>query len=191
MRSEDNTRRLFVAIPIPVLVREGILRIREVNSFQKKVVWTREPNLHITVYFIGNIRSAEILAVTRIVRDVVAEQVCFKLSFENISLAPNDKRPRMIWLRFYRNEFFTDLANRVHLSLRGFISKNPYHFLEPIPHITIARFNSTFNHSQLKLDVSLELPPIEVKYCELWESINTFQGVQYIPIEKFTLNKHS
>jgi 2'-5' RNA ligase len=154
-------------------------------------VWTRELNLHITAYFIGNIEQENFHAVSEILRGIAIEQVPFVLEFEKISLAPELKKPRMIWLRFLRNELFTDLSNRMHLALRKFIPQNPYHFREPIPHVTLARFNSTFDTSLLDLDVQLEIPAIQVNHCELWESIPGPEGARYISIEKFPMRPHS
>lgn len=187
MSSQGNTRRIFVSIPIPEEIREEISRFGKANEPVKRLVWTRESNLHITVYFIGNIEHEVFPSVSEILRGIVAAQAPFKIEFEKISLAPELKKPRMIWLKFLRNEMFTDLSNRMHLALRKFIPQNPYHFREPVPHVTLARFNSTFDTSLLDLDVQLEIPSIRVDHCELWESIPSPEGARYISIEKFPM----
>jgi 2'-5' RNA ligase len=187
LRSEDNTRRIFVSIPVPEKIKEEIVRFRQANQSVKGLVWTKENNLHITVYFIGNIKQENFPAVVEIVRDVVAVEESFSLEFEKISLAPSSEKPRMVWLRFSRHDLFTDLATRIHLSLRKFIPENPFYFRDPIPHITLTRFNSTFDTSRIKLDLALEIPVISVKHCELWESIQTDEGARYISIEKFSM----
>lgn len=155
----------------------------------KKPVWIKEGNLHITVYFIGNTKPENIPAITEIIRGLAASEETFVLEFEKMSLAPPHKKPRMVWLTFSRNDFFTDLANRIHLSLREFIPENPFYFRKPVPHITLVRFNSTFDSSQLNLNLPLEIPAIKVDYCELWESTQTGEGVKYIPIEKFPMRR--
>jgi 2'-5' RNA ligase len=191
LKSEGNIRRIFVAIPVPGKIKEAIFRIREANQAHKRLVWTKECNLHLTLYFIGNTKLENIPAITEIVRGLAASEDPFELAFENISLTPPLKKPRMVWLRFVRSEFFTDLSNRIHLSLRKFIPENPFHFRQPVPHITLVRFNSTFDSSQLSLNLPLEIPAIKVEHCELWESIQTNEGVKYIPIEKFPMRQYS
>jgi 2'-5' RNA ligase len=182
-----NIRRIFVSIPVPEKIKEGIFRIYEANGSVKKLIWTKEPNLHITVYFIGNVQQENFETVVDIVKGIMAEQEPFELKFEKLSVAPSSEKPRMVWLRFSRHELFTDLANRIHLSLQKFIPENPFHFLEPIPHITLARFNSTFKTDQLNLTLPVGIPSIQVNHCELWESIQTNEGARYISIAKFAM----
>lgn len=187
MRSEDNIRRIFVAIPVPEKIKEEIFRLQEANRLVKKLVWTKEHNLHITVYFIGNIKQEHFASVIEIVREVAAAQEAFVLKFDVVTLAPSIEKPRMVWFRFSRHELFTDLATRIHLSLKKFIPENPFYFRNPLPHVTLTRFNSTFDTSRLDLNVSLDIPAIRVKQCELWESVLTEGGVHYVSIEKFPM----
>ncbi len=129
--------------------------------------------------------AQHVASITETIRELALSTEPFTLWLERITLAPPRKRPRMIWMQFGRLTLFTDLANRIHLALREFIPENPFHFREPVPHITLARFNSTFDTSQLNLGHSFQADPLSVTCCELWESTQTDRGVQYISIAKF------
>lgn len=142
-------------------------------------------NLHITIYFIGQASRDNTPKIIEKIKNVLREQTALSIQYEDLCIAPQEK-PRMIWARFHRSPSFTALSNKIHAEIKEFIPNNAFYYEDPIPHITLARFNSTFNTEAISFP-KLELQEIEIKECELWESVPTPRGVKYECVVRFIL----
>lgn len=166
-------RRIFFAVPVsPELVRLQD-KLREINSPLNKIKWTRNQNIHLTVYFIGNIPAEKFDRVIELAQRVISGQKEFSLSFESLFLAPSS-RPEMLWAKYRKNEFFTQFSGHIHSTFSELIPENKFYYKEPVPHITLARFHSMKNYRDIDLNVPeilSTLPEIRIKSCELWETI--------------------
>jgi len=89
----------------------------------------------------------------------------------------------MIWAQFEQNEYFRELAiNTCRILIPGQpIRKNP------VPHITLARFNKPSYSGNIDLNIQIENGEIEVEEFVLWESIQKPKGVIYKKIAGFTI----
>lgn len=138
----------------------------------------RSNNLHLTIYFIGNIQSGDFEKVVTTVRATIELQKKFTIEFENICFAP-EKNPKMIWARFYKNDSFTQLSNSIHEALKFLMPQNKFHYKEPSPHITLGRFHPLKEIEHINIDTHPKLSEIQINSCELYESLPSPQGVQY------------
>jgi 2'-5' RNA ligase len=184
--------RIFLAVPLSDAVRSEVLKVEAANTGVPKVVWMREHNLHLTVYFIGQVPRDNVQLVFERVRPVIASQKAFGLQFRDICLAPPapENKPakyRMIWARFQRDEKFRALAHAVHGSIKDLLAGNPFHFEDPLPHITLARFNSMFKTEQFLLP-TVSLKEMRIEEVELWESVPSDAGVKYVSVDEVKLS---
>ena len=124
------------------------------------------------------INSEDFDKITTAVLPVINSQEGFTLEFEKVCLAPS-KNPRMIWARFHKNNSFTQFSNSIHKSLKSIIPQNKFHYEEPVPHITLARFLSVKQVENFTIDESTDFSPIHIASCQLWESLLTPQGILY------------
>lgn len=185
MKSEDNIRRLFLAIPAPKAVISLQDSLREDSSRLEKVKWIRNPNIHLTIYFIGNIPAEEFENVFEIILPVIDEQKAFVLKFDELCLAPQQK-PRMVWAKYQRHEVFSMFSESIHNALSKFIPIIEFYREKPIPHITLARFHAMKNLDEIRLPQKVSLPDILINSCELWETVRVNGRNDYRSVTKFS-----
>ncbi len=172
--------RLFIALPVPVTFHGVLTSLQYSNREIDGIRWVKKENLHVTVFFIGNINSSLIPEVTEIMKECVLESGAFELKFDGIALQGPMQKPKMVWVRFFKNDEFTSLVGSMGNRLSS-IGVAASRFPEPVPHITLARIR-TGTIPEL-LNVSGE--DIRFRGCELWKSNQTAQGVMYESIDRF------
>ena len=171
-------RRLFLAVPVPPEVPAYREELKRENIHIDGIKWMRLHNLHLTGYFIGNVEEEKVDEIMQLIRPIIVSQKEFSIDLESVCFAPS-RDPRMIWLRFYKNDDFTSLSNSLHEALSHIIPENKFHYKEPYPHITLARFhNSVYNTHPIKLP-AFTLSPLTISALELWESKPSPEGVKY------------
>jgi 2'-5' RNA ligase len=175
--------RIFLAVPLEAAVEAEVLKVKQENEGIRKVVWMRTHNLHLTVYFIGHVPRANAPLIIEKIRPLLTSRKSIPLILDKVCKAPEDK-PRMVWVRFERSAAFTQLAGDIHEAVAEFIPINPFHFRDPIPHITLARFRANVDTHALLLP-HLNLSQFVVNKCELWESVPAKEGVKYECRERF------
>jgi 2'-5' RNA ligase len=171
-------RRIFIAIPVPPEIPTYLEKLKEDNRSVPGIKWVKFTNLHLTIYFIGNINASDFEGILNIVRLIINTHKTIVLDFENISFAPA-KDQKMIWARFYKNISFTRLVDSIHTGLNSIIPENNFSYKEPIPHITLARFHRIKKNEKIYIERPLELSQIEINACELMESIPSPEGIIY------------
>lgn len=190
MKSEDNIRRIFLAVPAPAEIVSLQDKLRADNSSLKRVKWMRNHNIHLTVYFIGNVPAEQFETIIEAIIPVINTQKEFTLKYDSLCFAPS-RKPRMIWVKYKKHDAFAFLSESIHYSLRKFIPRNKFYFKEPIPHITLARFHSMKNYRDIKLPERFFLPDIIVNSCELWETVREEGRSNYKNIMRFNFNRES
>ena len=175
-------KRLFIAIPLTQEILE------ELNSYKKQTKienarWTAPQNLHITLYFLGSIEEEEIPDLVDRLNASLIKTKRFSLTFQNLTLAPPNKQPSMIWAQFESNKHYEQLCNKIYNSIHKYASKSePDKSHEIIPHITLARFKNTITPIDL---TQTELSNFTVKACHLMESKLNSDGLVYSTIATF------
>jgi 2'-5' RNA ligase len=184
--TEENHIRLFVAIPVPALMDETLKSLQHQNSSLNGIRWTPIPNLHITIFFLGEISELNCSFVKQAVSKVIENSSPFHLDFEKITLTGKNKYGRMIWAQFRKHNSFASLSNGIfeavepYLILRRFIH-------DPVPHITLARMKTEPVSLNLNSEKLISLP--EVNSCELWKTVHGKYGVVYDSLEQFRFGK--
>ncbi|MEL6191720.1 MAG: RNA 2',3'-cyclic phosphodiesterase [Bacteroidota bacterium] len=183
---EQEYKRLFIGASLPESYSSVIQDF--IGEFPKDTGIRIVPkeNLHITVAFFGKVQIEMISNLVSLIQLCLKDIQPFSLEVEGWKLAPKAKDPRMIWLSMKRNEQFTALAHKL---IRSFdqIQPTQQFRLKPIPHITIARLRHPVIASEIKLEYTLPLTPLNINKLVLWESTLLPEGPVYSEVSRFPL----
>lgn len=167
------TSRLFVALPIGEQLLSSIKQLILMNKNLDGVRWTPLGNLHLTLFFLGEVDTIHVPEV--ILRMDEVQLIEFQLTFHSFSLeGGRPKHPSMIWAKFNNSPEFTALYLKLRNSFEPFISE-PIKFSDPIPHVTVGRFKKV---QEFELSIPMDEPFI-VRGMELWQSVKSSTGVIY------------
>ena len=91
--------RLFIALNLPAQERKRIHRaagpLREADF---PVQWLDPDTYHLTLKFLGNVRSEMVPVVESVVERVAAETPTFPLAIRGFGAFPTIRRPRVLWV---------------------------------------------------------------------------------------------
>jgi 2'-5' RNA ligase len=179
-------KRLFVAIPIP---EETALQLEVcatgLSESLKDPRFVPIQNYHITALFLGDIQESDIPQIKELITTLCNQTVPFQLQFRKISLKPNHM-PKMLWAKFETHPDFTRFVATLKKLLMPFMLKLPDDYgVDPIPHITLCRFNPDPKLKKLQLP-EIELENITAKNCQLVASELTPAGPVYSVISEFS-----
>ncbi|MFP4014402.1 MAG: RNA 2',3'-cyclic phosphodiesterase [Chitinispirillaceae bacterium] len=126
--------RLFVAIDLPERIRDDISSIYEAIPGAK---WTQDPQLHLTLRFIGEVSEDTAARVENALSTI--ELPSFPMELKGVGFFPPRKIPRVLWCGIAQNENLLRLQAKVERTLTG-------SGIEPqgrkySPHITVAKLN--------------------------------------------------
>ena len=94
-----STIRLFLAIDIPTRVLETAVLIR--NRFKNpglNASWVQPGKIHLTLKFLGNTPQKRVVEIRKSVSEAVGPFPVFKVALGRVSLFPNFKKPRILWI---------------------------------------------------------------------------------------------
>lgn len=91
--------RLFIALNLPSKERERIHRaVRALREAELPVRWIEPGSLHITLKFLGQVRSEVVPAVEEALGRVAASTAAFPMELGGFGAFPTIRRPRVVWL---------------------------------------------------------------------------------------------
>jgi len=138
--------RAFIAVPISDEVKEKVEPFRK--ALEVEGVKVVEPeNLHITLFFLGEIddrRAADVIAAMENVRTKG-----FELRFSGAGVFPNPNFIRVVWVGCESKEL-----NDIYNALAPSISKMGYELEDFRAHLTIARVKNPAAKEKVKAAVS-------------------------------------
>ncbi len=184
--------RLFFAIPLPyhflISVKNWQADFKQKNNPHiADIRFIPLENLHITALFLGDVENDKIELLVDKVKDRLGQVVSFRLKYANLSLAPSNKAPKMIWASFEQNNNFDKLsADLSSLSGRCMDKKYSQARRQKLIHITLARFKKTVYNLKLG-DLNLKDKEIGVNQVNLMESELDRAGAKYRQFSQFEL----
>jgi 2'-5' RNA ligase len=93
--------RAFIAIETPKRIQghlAGIIKDIKLKTQSNIIRWVSAENIHITLKFLGEISSANLDLLTKMVQQEVSRYPAFKLQVGGIGAFPTLLRPRVIWI---------------------------------------------------------------------------------------------
>jgi len=95
----SNTIRAFIAIDVPERIRSGIIKVQEeFRKYEFKIRWVRPENIHLSLKFLGNIKTVDIEKIGEVLFETVKVFPPILLEAKGIGVFPGIKRPRVVWV---------------------------------------------------------------------------------------------
>jgi 2'-5' RNA ligase len=91
--------RSFLAFELPEDIKTIVTRVSgEIRKSSLDVRWVRPESIHLTVVFMGDVRSDQIPSMGESLGAVCANHGSFSISLKPMGCFPNSRNPRVIWL---------------------------------------------------------------------------------------------
>ncbi|WP_299758544.1 RNA 2',3'-cyclic phosphodiesterase [uncultured Pontibacter sp.] len=178
--------RLFVAAPLPAAIKEKLEE--QLQHYQDTAIrLLPSQNLHLTLYFIGNVAAEELAPIKARVARLAQQHQPFTLQFEQTEPGPKPRHPRLIWARFAQHPAFEALSQE----LTEALAEQPPAKQKSIPHITLARFRKdTAPPKHLSIIRSEEPLKLLVQEVALWQSVLGSPHPTYTILERYPLRQN-
>lgn len=185
--------RSFLAFELPEGIKKTVARISgEIRHSDLDARWVKPENIHLTVVFMGNIKSDELEFLGAEVEKVCSEYGIFDIALKGMGYFPNRQRPRVLWMGLDGNlERMSQFRDDLQKSLIVFgIKEEKRRF---IPHLTLARFRSMRNKGSelegiLKAYEVFESPYESVSELFLFKSELKPGGAVYTKLKSWPLS---
>jgi len=190
--------RSFVAVDINQNIKESIYEIIEKYKKAGEIKWVPKENIHITLYFLGNVEEKALPLVVELVEHATSKVKPFSVVVSGISAFPSLSRPRVFWVgvenpggelkNIYKN--ILQGLNRIELSGTGIEIENRGYK----PHLTLGRIKGSFS-KHLIMDLEKEgkknFGTHLVNNVMLYKSILGKGSPVYQPLHIFNLKRGS
>ncbi|MFT4261694.1 MAG: RNA 2',3'-cyclic phosphodiesterase [Candidatus Woesearchaeota archaeon] len=166
---------LFIAVDLPDKIKKKISLTQQKISNIKGLNPINTNNLHLTLVFIGEEDSNQIINKLKEI-----EIPSLNINIEGFGFFPDATNPKVLWLRVINNTTLITLQRTISKALNKEKDYNPYITLGRIKDITKDEFNQI-------VDVLREFNPqsFETNNIYLYNSIKTNIGTIYNVIHKF------
>ena len=175
--------RAFIAIAIP---DEILTRCQELGSrlqiLNLKGKFSRKESVHLTLQFLGNLDEKRVPDIAEVLRQVARRAVPFWLNIQGLGVFSNLVSSRVLWVGVGQSAGLYRIQGEIagYLEAIGF----PPEARDFKPHLTLARFKSRKNLSELADFFSHREPDeaigsMEVQEIHLYQSILKPMGAEY------------
>ena len=94
-----DTLRSFIAIELPFEIHQGLSGVIQRLSQRKVAVrWVQAQNIHLTIKFLGDVSSAKVESVIKMLKIESQRHKPFRFKVEGLGVFPNAHRPRVVWV---------------------------------------------------------------------------------------------
>ena len=189
------TIRSFLAFELPHGIKDMVTKVsEEVMMSSLNVRWVKVDNIHLTVVFMGSIRSEDIPEMGEAIAEVCGGFGPFDISLKGLGVFPNSRRPRVLWLGLYGDlERMASLRDKLQEMLRPFGIKEEKRALRP--HLTLGRFRTPGKRAPGLEDIIAQYEGLESPVCRmdeliLFKSELKSRGAEYIKLRSWPLTGH-
>lgn len=185
--------RSFLAFELPLDIKRIVARVSgEFRESTLNVRWVQADNIHLTVVFMGNIKSEEIKAIGDVSQKVCLKYAPFDILLSGMGSFPNKRNPKIIWLGLSADlERMSHFRNALQKGLKPFGIKEEKRGFRP--HLTLGRFRK-FNRADSQWDEfilrykDLESPVRPLNELVLFKSDLKPGGAVYTKLESWPLS---
>jgi 2'-5' RNA ligase len=184
--------RIFIALNLNKKERQRVARAaRPLRDGELPVRWVEEDDLHLTLKFLGEVRSERVTAVEQAIARVGEGTVPFFLTLGGFGAFPTIRRPRVLWLGVDASPALRCLKQDLEWGLTecGFDAETrAFH-----PHMTLGRADPSGGAGVFRgldalvaaMDFSTEIP---VRSVDLMRSVPSREGARYTRLSSAKLN---
>ncbi|MGA2367712.1 MAG: RNA 2',3'-cyclic phosphodiesterase [Dehalococcoidia bacterium] len=191
----DREIRAFIAIELPAELRKMMSEFQAglKRPQQRFVKWVNPGSVHLTLKFLGNVKSKQLDSIKKELQDIAGGSRTFSLVTSGTGCFPNLKRARVFWLGLDGDiEQLLKLQEKIDgaLSHMGFPRENrPF-----TAHLTLARIKEDYStadrleFSELVKDARFQHPfSMKVEAVSLMQSQLNPAGAVYTRLAEFPL----
>lgn len=182
--------RVFFGIALSTSAKEkiGSYICRLKKQVKPHVVrWSQPENLHITLQFLAEVKSADIMAMVEAVRAEIAGHlppICLQIG--RLQFFPTPYRPRVLVLEVRPQAELAELAQRIGSGIKRLsyeLDKRPFR-----AHLTIGRlkYSHGIDLNPLLHENPLNIEPITISEIVLFRSEPQEQGSRYTILERMS-----
>lgn len=184
--------RSFLAFELPPDIKSMVKDISEdVRRTGLDLKLVKVDNIHLTVVFMGNIRSEDVRAIEKEARDLCVFYEPFKIALKGLGVFPNTRRPRVLWLGLDMDtERISSFRDSLQERLLTFgINEEKRAFT---PHLTLGRFRRPERHDPLLGDIisryaDIKTPVGRLEELVMFKSELRPGGAEYTRLNAFPL----
>ena len=196
--------RAFIAIELPDLLRHELdsvtHRLQEQcavaggEASRKAVRWVPASNIHLTLKFLGEVSTANVQALARMLKAEAVRHSPFDILVTGIGAFPNVRRPRVIWVGSEAPANLAHLQRAIEAETRALgypTEERPFS-----PHLTLGRISqnatppeATAVAQALSMVSVAELGCLHVDRVHLFQSDLRPSGAVYTSLYSFRLGK--
>ncbi len=184
-RTTEMSIRGFVALPIPMEIRQHLARLaRSVPHSAGRITWVKPEAIHLTCVFLGDIEEDQVDPITAALEGAAAGRESFVTCLDGIGAFPDFRKPRTIWVGYEEGaREVVELKRAIDAALEpmGFApEKRPFH-----PHVTLGRVKQPGNARDLEHAAAEWILPFEnwiTRNLILFQSELTKHGPNYTPL---------
>ncbi len=131
--------RVFVGIGLPDSCRAAISRA--LSAFRKdpgRIAWVREPNLHLTLKFLGEIRPDQVEGVGALLAEAAEGVPPFDVDVAGAGVFPSLRAPRVLWIGIREP---LELVEKLQQNIETALSRSGFPREDRLfhPHVTAGR----------------------------------------------------
>lgn len=185
----DDTIRAFVAVELPVAVRDaigeatGLLRHR-----LPRARWVRPETLHLTVKFLGEVAAGRLARFTDEAERAVGGHGVAPVRLEGAGFFPTARRPRVAWMGGSAPHLEGVAAAVDDLAVRCGVERDRRRWS---PHLTLARLRDPWSAADVELFVRAvgDLGAFEFECRELVAYSSRLEpgGAVHVPLRRLAL----
>jgi 2'-5' RNA ligase len=190
------TQRLFIAIELNSEIHSNLNQvITALKGFdQHRINWVKPENIHLTLKFLGETSSQNILQISNALTQAVQEISPFALNVTGTGCFPSPHQPRIFWVGLQAPMQLNDLQKNIEQALLPMkipVEKRPFS-----PHLTLARVPegcpyeiANLIYTRLLQYQKTNFGNLTVEHVTLFQSTLTHEGAIYSRLAAFSLSK--
>jgi RNA 2',3'-cyclic 3'-phosphodiesterase len=198
-QAEAARYRLFIALPVPTAVKQGIQQVQE--RLRRELPdgcasWTRPEQWHLTMKFLGNVDVARVGVLADAVRTACGRFSPLRLRAERLGCFPDLRKPRVVWVGVCdEGNQLAGLASGVEAAAAGFTTEEREGKFTG--HITIARIKNFDRRVAERVAKAVETMAQHAfgewtaEAIELMRSELASDGARHTCLARLPLNKNS
>ena len=167
----ENIRRVFLAVAAPSETLDLLEDLKTRIPYHKALKWMRPQNLHLTIFFVGNIENRDYEHIIAGCREIVSSFSPFSLKFDGVAVMPSQK-PYMLWAKYKTHEGYTEMYHCIRKRLESYVKNDSEVYSNPVPHITLARFHGLRQNNFQNMCSEVLLPELHIDKVFVWETEN-------------------
>ena len=185
--SDAKPWRLFVAADVPEAVRSRLAEeLEPLREASPELRWSPPENWHVTLKFLGAVRSSLVADAGHAVADAAATTDRFDTHLLGVDAFPSARRARVLWVGMSDpDERFRALAGALDIALEQIVKPEERPFT---PHLTVARAKQPLPLVEdLAAVGGLRSETFPLDHVTLYRSHLRRPAPLYEPVESFSL----